>query len=229
VTGPERGGALPRLCVTVCVRLAGGRAVQLYPSSTERSVSCEGVVVTGGHDVDPVLYAAEPEVTPRYDPERDAFESRIIDEALAAGQPILGICRGAQLLNIRLGGSLHQDLSKHRRLTSKRRTILPLKSVLIESGSVLHGVLRSPEARVNSLHDQAIDRLGKGLAVSARDRDGIVQAVERRYGVDHRGPFVVGVQWHPEFLFFLSRQRRLFAALVAATLDRRAGAGSQAA
>jgi hypothetical protein len=90
----------------------------------------DGVVVSGGHDIDPVLYAEAPEIHPRYDPERDALESAVIDRALARGLPLLGICRGAQLLNVRLGGSLFQELRSRRVHTSNRRTILPLKTLL---------------------------------------------------------------------------------------------------
>jgi putative glutamine amidotransferase len=176
----------------------------------------DGIVISGGHDVDPVLYAAPAEVTPRLDPERDAFESDKIDEALRDSLPLLGICRGAQLLNVRLGGSLHQDLRAQRKRTSNRRTPLPLKTLLVESGTGLHGLLGVERARINSLHSQAIARLGEGLRVTGRDLDGIVQAVEAP-----EREFVVGVQWHPEFLIYLARQRVLFQALVRHARRRR--------
>src|SRR5690606_24403116 len=112
ITGPRRGAAMPRLCVALAVWLAGGRPRQLSPADPVSMQRFHGVVVTGGHDVDPVLYAQESQVLPHYDPERDRFESAIIDDALARGLPLLGICRGAQLLNVRLGGDLHQDLRR---------------------------------------------------------------------------------------------------------------------
>ena len=211
VTGPTRGGWAPRRLVQLAVALAGGRAVQLSPVRSHAPEPYQGVVVTGGHDVDPVLYAQESEVRPRYDSERDAFESRIIDDALGRELPLLGICRGAQLLNVRLGGDLYQELRSRRVHTSNRATILPLKTLLVEPGHRLHDLLGSRRARINSIHNQGINRLGEGLVVSGRDLDGIVQAVE------HTGlRFVLGVQWHPEFLLFSARQRRLFGALVEA-------------
>jgi len=200
---------MPRLCVAACVYLCGGRTVQLSPASPRAVRPYQGVVITGGHDVDPVLYAEESKVLPQYDPERDAFESEIIDDALQRNLPLLGICRGAQLLNVRLGGNLHQDLRSHRRHTSNRRTILPVKTLLLEQGTRLRALFGSDRARINSLHNQSIDRLGEGLRVSGRDLDGIVQAVE-----DPARAFLLGVQWHPEFLLFARRQRALFRALI---------------
>lgn len=204
VTGPERGAVAPRLCVSLAIRWAGGRPLQIRPSDG-RMPSCQGVVVTGGHDIDPVLYAAEPEVHPVYDRERDRFESAIIDSALDRDLPLLGICRGAQLLNVRLGGTLFQDLSRRRRHTSGRRTPLPLKTLIVEPGSRHLTYLNEKRQRINSLHNQAIDSLGQGLSVAGRDLDGIVQAVE-----DKEATFRLGVQWHPEFLLYMSLQRRLF-------------------
>ncbi|MCA1798284.1 MAG: gamma-glutamyl-gamma-aminobutyrate hydrolase family protein [Xanthomonadaceae bacterium] len=216
VTGPSRGALGPRTCVSVAVRLYGAHPLQLGPGTDLTRHRYDGVVVTGGHDIDPVLYAAEPEVEPRHDKARDAFETRVINNALERGLPLLGICRGAQLLNVCRGGSLFQDLRPQRRRTSHRRTVLPLKTLCInEADSLLAEVMGAGNARINSLHNQAIDRVGSGLRVVARDLDSIVQAVEdREYG------FLMGVQWHPEFLIFIRRQLHLFRALVRAAESR---------
>ena len=114
ITGPSRGGKAPRVLVQLAVWLAGGRGVQLSPQRPESRAPYQGVIITGGHDVDPVLYAEESEVQPRYDSERDAFESEVIDDALDRELPLLGICRGAQLLNVRRGGNLYQELRSRR-------------------------------------------------------------------------------------------------------------------
>jgi len=217
VTGPTRGGLAPRWLVALALRMAGARSVMLTPREPRPGIVVDGVVITGGHDVDPVLYAAAPEVTPKYDAERDALESAVIDQALANGLPLLGICRGAQLLNIHLGGSLFQELRSRRRRTSNRWTILPLKTLKVEPNTALHSLLGTTEARINSLHNQGIDRVGTGLRVSGRDLDDIVQAVE-----DPVRPFLVGVQWHPEFLLYRRSQRRLFRALTAAARQKQA-------
>lgn len=218
ITGPRRGALAPRYLVALAVRLAGGRTLHLDPQRNERPEPIDGIVVTGGHDIEPVLYAAAPKIEAKYDRARDAFESFLIDEALEQDVPLLGICRGAQLLNVRLGGSLFQELRSRRVHTSNRRTLLPLKTLLVARGTQLHHLLGASRARINSLHNQGIDRVGDGLRVCARDLDGIVQAVEAA-GQD----FLLGVQWHPEFLLFSKRQRQLFRALVAAARRKRAG------
>src|SRR5690606_11171579 len=110
-----------------------------------------------------------------------------------------------------LGGTLFQDLKPHRRHTSHRRTVLPLKPVHLDATTRVAGILGADKLHVNSLHNQAIDRVGTGLRIAAHDLDGIVQAVE---ATDRR--YAIGVQWHPEFLLLSARQRRLFAALVGA-------------
>lgn len=218
VTGPRRGARGPRLLVSIALRLCGARVQQIRPGDRLDGLAFDGVVITGGHDIDPVLYAAEPEVQPRHDRERDAFEVEVIERALEARLPILGICRGAQLLNVRLGGSLFQELRSRRRNTSNRWTILPIKHLEVLPGSLLERVLRTTRCRINSLHNQAIDRRGKCLSVSGEDRDGLVQAVENTaHG------FLLGVQWHPEFLIFQARQRRIFAALVEHARVRQSG------
>ncbi|MDM7947216.1 MAG: gamma-glutamyl-gamma-aminobutyrate hydrolase family protein [Oceanibaculum nanhaiense] len=218
VTGPRRGGKAPRLMVHLAIRLAGGQPVHLRPGGphSHDMADYDGVVITGGHDIDPVLYASQSEVVPKYDAERDALESAVIDDALMRGLPLLGICRGAQLLNVRLGGTLFQELRSRRKNTSNRWTILPLKTLLVEAESCLRELLGGQRVKINSLHNQGIDALGDGLIVSGRDLDGIVQGVE---APGHA--YLIGVQWHPEFLIFQARQRRLFKALVEAAMERK--------
>ncbi|WP_022963976.1 gamma-glutamyl-gamma-aminobutyrate hydrolase family protein [Halopseudomonas pelagia] len=211
VTGPRRGAFGPRFLVACALRWYGARALQIRPGDDLETLNYDAVVVTGGHDIDPVIYAAEPEVHPRYDAERDVLEMAVIDDALARNLPLLGICRGAQLLNARRGGNLLQELKSHRKMTSNRWTILPLKTLNVQPNSRLWRLLMADNCRINSLHNQAIDRVGEGLIVSGRDLDGIVQAVE-----DPDKAFLLGVQWHPEFLLLFRRQRLLFQALIQA-------------
>lgn len=220
ITGPSRGAFGPRFLVAAMVRLYGGVPTQVRPGEADRHTRFDGLVVTGGHDIDPVLYAAEQEVEPRHDKARDELETSMIGQALEKRVPILGICRGAQLLNICLGGSLFQELRSRRQQTSNRWTVLPLKTLCVEPDSHLKTMLGANQCRINSLHNQAMDRIGDGLRVAGRDLDGIVQAVENPdYG------FLLGVQWHPEFLVYMPRQRQLFAALLRAA-NRRQGQGT---
>lgn len=221
ITGPEKGALGPRFLVAGAVRLYGGRPVHIRPSDRWRLHHYDGVVITGGHDIDPVLYAAEPEVEPRHDTARDALEMRVIRSSLSRRVPILGICRGAQLLNIYRGGSLFQELRSRRRLTSNRWTVLPLKKLHVEAGSMLARLVGDGTRRINSLHNQAIDRTGDGLQVCGRDLDGIVQAIE-----DPDYGFLLGVQWHPEFLLPMATHRALFKALVDSARRHRHSSGT---
>lgn len=215
ITGPMRGARMPRLCVAMAVRWYGAKPLQLRPGDTLDKKTFNAVVITGGHDVDPVLYAAEPEVKPNYDKDRDEFESRVIQFALHHNLPLLGICRGAQLLNVQRGGNLFQELRSRRHKTSNRWTVLPLKTLRVLQATHLQRFLSCNQCRINSLHNQGIDKLGRDLRVSARDLDGIVQGIE-----DPSKPFVIGVQWHPEFLLLLRRQRRLFRSLIEAAREQ---------
>jgi len=157
---------------------------------------CRGLLLTGGTDVDPSLYgeSAAPE-TDVPDKERDAVEGALIDEALARDVPVLAICRGMQILNVHLGGSLIQHLptaERHVRRTPDRG--LPAHSVVIEPGTMLASIAHKESWEVNSRHHQAVARLGKGLRICAKDaEDGTIEGIElpgRRY--------VLAVQWHPE-------------------------------
>jgi putative glutamine amidotransferase len=158
--------------------------------------SCRGLLLTGGSDVDPLLYGEPPSPdTEPPDPERDAAECALIDEALARDLPLLAICRGMQILNVHLGGTLVQHLPtavRHVKRTSDKS--VPAHRVAIEPGTLLSGIARSESWEVNSRHHQAVARIAPGLRVCARDpEDGTIEAVElplRR--------FVLAVQWHPE-------------------------------
>jgi len=214
ITGPNKGAFGPRLLVAWAIRFSGGRPLQLRPGDEQLQHEYDGVVITGGHDVEPVLYATEPEVEPKYDSARDAFEMKIIKDALKRNLPLLGICRGAQLLNVACGGTLFQQLHLHRVKTSNRWTIFPLKTLYksdtSEVGdSLLLSIMGSKPSKINSLHNQGIDKVGENLVVTGKDADNIVQAVEAP-----AIPFVLGVQWHPEFLLYMKSQRAIFKALV---------------
>lgn len=211
VTGPAGGPAVAWWATRLSLWLAGARAYRLTSENYRQRHTelLQGVIIGGGDDIDPELYGGHDDGRAPIDPERDRFEIAMIEEALATHLPVLGICRGAQLINVVLGGSLYGDIRELRRRTSNRRTPLPRKTALGTGEGRLPEILRRRRWRINSLHHQAIDRLGEGLVVAARDLDDFVQAVE---SVDHR--LIVGVQWHPEYLPYLGHQRRLFRYLV---------------
>ena len=211
VTTSRRSGWRVYPLVALNLWLAGARGRRWTARRDADIAQVDGLIVGGGDDISPTLYDGDIRLAARLDPDRDALERGLVEAALAAGKPVLGICRGAQMLNVALGGSLHQDAFARHARSPRMRTILPRKDVRIEPGSHLAGIAGTAPMRVNALHSQSIDRLGRGLRVAARDAGGMVQAIERV-----EAPFALGVQWHPEHLFYAHRQRALFRALVAA-------------
>ena len=147
----------------------------------------------------------------QYDKERDQLELSLLLSAIKNNVPVLGICRGAQLMNISLGGSLHDDIQEFYEESPLPRSIFPVKEIRIEPGTLLKDKLRVENCTVNALHHQAIKDLGEGVKVCARESNGIVQAIECN---DLR--FCLGVQWHPEYLPLDHIQRRLFSSFVQA-------------
>lgn len=198
--------------------LAGGRAVRWDSGRDADIATVDGLIVGGGDDISPELYKGELIASARLDPARDGLERRLVLAALDAGKPVLGICRGAQMINISQGGNLHQRAYDHYTDSRYMRTLLPRKTICVEPASHLAAITGTAQMRVNALHTQAVDRLAEGLRVAARDTGGMVQAVERT-----DAPFAVGVQWHPEYLFYARRQRALFRALVQAARHGQGG------
>ena len=191
--------------------LAGARTVR-WDSRRDADIDAvDALLVGGGDNISAEFYGGEIMPKSRLDPERDALERRLVIEAFEAGKPVLGICRGAQMINVALGGDLHQDAYGFHGAGDAPWTMLPRKTVHLEPASRLAEVTGPENMRVNALHSQAVAGLGEGLRVAARDEHGMVQAVERL-----SDPFVLGVQWHPEYLFYARRQRRIFRALIAA-------------
>jgi len=176
----------------------------------------DGVCLSGGPDLAPSAYGAVPH--PRLgptEPELDRFELALAAAAEERGMPVLAICRGAQLLNVVRGGTLHQHLPdvvgttiEHRQRTDGGQ---PTHDVSLERDSTLVRLLGAPRLRVNSFHHQAVDRLGDGLRVIGRAPDDVVEAFE-----DPGRRFVIGVQWHAEAIASRPEQTLLFRAFAAA-------------
>ncbi|MFI0544651.1 gamma-glutamyl-gamma-aminobutyrate hydrolase family protein [Streptomyces sp. WSLK1-3] len=191
------------------VQRAGGLAAMLPPDAPEYAAATvarlDGLVIAGGPDVEPVHYGATPD--PRTGPParaRDTWELALIRAALASGTPLLGICRGLQLLNVALGGTLVQHVDGHAPTPGVfgRHPVKPVPGTV-------YGDLVPEETSVPTYHHQAVDRLGEGLLPSAYAPDGTIEAAELP------GPhWVVGVQWHPE----MGEDLRVMRALVTAAV-----------
>lgn len=160
----------------------------------------DALILSGGHDVYPLNYNEEPKQRiGQVFPERDYYDFELLKNAKKKGIPILGVCRGLQIMNVYEGGSLYQDLSyidgevlKH---SQNDRTILKTHTVELSKKSKLYKIFKLEKFLINSFHHQAINRVGKNFEVVARAKDGVIEAIEYK---DY--PFYVGVQWHPEML-----------------------------
>jgi putative glutamine amidotransferase len=218
-TSPER--AYVNSTYLNAIQQAGGVPIALPPQLSGRSwerlaAGLDGLLLTGGGDIDPARFGEAPHPT-LFDvaPVRDTFEAAAARWALERQVPLLCICRGIQVLNVTLGGSLYQDVGTEPGTTLTHSQTeprdQPTHKVKVRPGSRLAEVLGADEVEVNSMHHQAIKGLGRGLTAVAWAPDQIVEGVELP---DHPG-FVLGVQWHPEELIGHSEPaRRLFAALV---------------
>jgi putative glutamine amidotransferase len=161
---------------------------------------CSSLLLTGGDDIFPEFYNDWEDGRDRskYVPERDGFEFRLLDYALNNSIPVLGICRGMQLINCRLNGSLITDIEtirgrNHRKISDWEDRI---HEVNVIENSLLFEVTENKKGSINSSHHQGIDRLGEGLLITAKADDGIAEAVE--WNNKESKPFFLGIQWHPE-------------------------------
>ncbi len=204
---------------TAALHRAGAKAVWINTDDLDKAIAemlqCDGLLLSGGEDMDPKYYGQTPtekcgEIVPR----RDEVEMKMLEAFFATGKPILGICRGEQLMNVYFGGSLHQDIVD---ISTCRHNDYPHKNlgchiVSLTGGTKLARIMRKQTLRVNSLHHQAAATVGKNILVSAICEDGIIEGIEHAVH-----PFCVGVQWHPEHMVrYCKLQRRIFEAFVKA-------------
>jgi len=210
VTSSAGGGRYMWWFYWLSLKLMGARPVRLIaPVDDIEDRRLDGLIIGGGDDISAELYQGEPTLDVRIDPERDALELKLLERVAPLNMPVLGVCRGAQMLNVFYGGSLHQNIHAVYADMPKMWSPLPRKRVFLNEGSKLAHIIGSDSVRVNSLHKQAVDRVGAGLTISGRDEYGVTQSIE-----DAGAAFRVGVQWHPEFLIYKRRHRDLFRAFV---------------
>ena len=233
----------PRIGITPCtrvedyvesVRVAGGEPVVLSNSDDPADVlrRLDGILLTGGPDVDPALYRQPKHESTEIDAARDAFEVPLSRAAVADNVPVFAICRGVQVLNVAAGGTLIQDIPTESPTTTEHSLEQPkdghAHDVRVTPGTRLASMLEasaSPDVcSVNSRHHQAVGEVAPSFVVSAVSPDGIVEAIERP-----ESSFCLGVQWHPENFWRTGEFLPLFREFIAAAANRRTGAsaGSQ--
>jgi putative glutamine amidotransferase len=224
-TGESRKYSLPQDYVCAVTK-AGGQVVILPASDGESAARLagvlDGILLSGGADLDPSYFGEEPHPhLGHIDPERDEFELALVRAAIEAGTPLLAICRGIQVLNVAMGGTLYQDIQSQVKGAIKHRQDAPRyhasHKVVVERHSKLAGMVGAGDVAVNSFHHQAIRNVAPGFFVSARSTDGVIEAIESAHDL-----FVVGVQWHPECMTdSYPAMLEIFAAFVAEAAARR--------
>ncbi len=196
------------------ISAAGGYPVMLFGEGTIPSF-LDGIVLSGGGDIDPLLFHQEPlRESGEISPFRDQLELSLCQAAIQKDIPLLGICRGMQIINIALGGTIYQDISVQTKSTLKHSQQAPrdyaTHSIFVEDNTLLSQLLGKQKTTVNSFHHQAVALLGEGLRFSAKSPDGLIEALEHT-----EKTFVFGVQWHPEAMK-TGEQKKLFTAFIKA-------------
>lgn len=196
-TDPEPTVAQSKYIESLARAGAGMRWVELSDpeQAVQDALTCDGLLLPGGGDMDPKFYGQE-RIPACGEPNllRDAAEPLLLRAFLAADKPVLGICRGIQVMNVVLGGDLYQDIKPFEHLPHNGHWA-KVHTVTVRRGTLLSRILGQDTVLVNSQHHQAVDRVAPGFTLAALSEDGIVEAIEKP---DAR--FCLGVQWHPEWL-----------------------------
>ncbi len=197
------------LAMWLAVWLGGGRPIVLSAGKPDPAKTIHGLILGGGTDVFPGLFHKDPIENYQYDRPRDEMEIKWLKIAEEDQIPVFAICRGAQLMNVVNGGSLHLNIGEAYDNADYPETIFGYmffrKKIHIEKNSLLYKIFKKSELPVNSLHKQSINKVGNNLVVTAREPNGIIQAIERP---GH--PFYMGVQFHPELLIYQRSFRSFF-------------------
>jgi putative glutamine amidotransferase len=219
VTKPNHGDRASFWAAWLALRLSGAHTIALTADRPGENVGIDGLLLGGGTDIHPALFDGTPKPDYAYDVGRDEMELAWVRRAYRQDLPTLGICRGAQFLNVAAGGGLHMDVTGAFTQTRYPQHWLEQvyfrKRVVITPASRLRMIVGSDALWVNSIHKQAVEALGDGLIVAAREVNGAVQAIE-----DPARRFWVGVQFHPEFMLYRAEMRRIFSAFVMTAVSR---------
>ena len=209
ITKPVRKDYWAYSAVAAAVRVGGGEPLALTPSEWRERPLINGVVFGGGQDIFPMLYDETPKQGYVYDRDRDALEISLARQARDDNIPALGICRGAQLMNIVRGGALHADVSAEYEDAAYPNGLWGKmffrKCIYFARGSLMQTTFNTEQTEVNSLHKQAIKRVGENLYATAKESNGVIQAIE-----DPDLAYFVGVQFHPELLIYRPDIRSFF-------------------
>ncbi len=213
ITGSKKKSAVGHVgtwCAYAIVFLLGGSPELI---SENKNIEFDGLILMGGKDIHPSRYGGKIKENYHYYKDRDEMEFSLLKKAIEGEKPVLGICRGAQLINVHFGGDLFFDIrqafEKTKYPTNLLAQALYRKRIVLKKDSLIAVLANCKYCKsVNSLHTQAVDKLGDGLDISAEEMNGVVQAIE------HQKLPILGVQFHPELLFYRSFPIRIFKWLI---------------
>lgn len=201
VTGSYKKSRTAWLFLRLILGFYGIKPIFVHEKSRLPTVF-DALIISGGIDICPQSYGKS---TPfPCNLARDAMELELLDIAVNKNLPVLGICRGMQLLNIYFGGTLHPDINDLDLNRPHPNSPFPINEIEILPLTKLRAIVQTSKLKANALHHQAIATLGAGLRINAKDSNGIIQ------GIEHSQNFIIGVQWHPEYLPYSPVHRRLF-------------------
>jgi len=206
VTGSDSGSQLAWNFIRLLLNDEYVKTTFISPNAKIVPKSFDGLIITGGVDINPKLYNQKPHHSvKRIEPKRDKLELSLLERATKENIPIFGICRGMQLINVFFGGDLVQNIHDLNLKYPHSNSVFPFKKIKIIKNTKLHKIINKPSIYVNSIHHQAINKVGKGLKINSYDRNKIVEGIE---STDKS--FLIGVQWHPEYMIYKKDSRKLF-------------------
>lgn len=213
ITHSIKQSKLTLFALKLAVWQGGGKPLLINTNINKKDYNYDCLILAGGVDIQPEQYGEEAKPNYVYEEDRDALEQEHLEHAMKFNKPILGICRGTQLINISLGGTLYPDIRKIDEKAKYPISVLGYiffrKLITIKEDSLLLKLIGQNRIRVNSLHSQAIYHTGEQLRITAHEDNGIVQAIEHK-----NYPWFLGVQFHPEFMLHKKCFRKIFSALI---------------
>jgi len=206
ITGPKRGG-IARFFIALAVLLSGGKPRYFLENKDINDAEFDALIISGGDDLNHALYENEfCDLDDIISSKRDALEYTLLHKAYTQNKPVLGICRGYQLINVYFGGTLYKDISVQ--YGKLKYSVLPWKEISVANDSVLYRIFGQTKIKINTLHHQAVKKKGANFTIIATDEIGTTQAIA------HKSKDIFGVQWHPEYLIYRPKQLKIFKNLV---------------